>query len=65
MTEYVIREVGLHQWLVFADRKCVACCADENAARKAMTEHSARGSPLPGSPDVAPRQGPSIQAGGP
>ncbi len=42
MTEYVIREVGLHQWLVFADRICVACCADEEAASKVMTEHSAR-----------------------
>lgn len=42
MTEYVIREVGLHQWLVFADRICVACCTDEQAASRAMTEHSAR-----------------------
>jgi hypothetical protein len=65
MTEYVIREVGLHQWLVFADRKCVACCADENAAKKAMTEHSARGSRRPGSLDVAQRQDPSIHIGGP
>ena len=42
MTEYVITEVGHHQWLVFADRQSIAFCADENAAVKAMTEHSAR-----------------------
>jgi hypothetical protein len=27
---------------VFADRQCIASCADENEAVKAMTEHSAR-----------------------
>jgi hypothetical protein len=42
MTEYVITEVGHHQWLVFADRQSIAFCADENEAVKAMTEHSAR-----------------------
>jgi hypothetical protein len=42
MTEYVITEVGHHQWLVFADRHSIAFCADENEAVKAMTEHSAR-----------------------
>lgn len=42
MTEYVITEVSLHQWLVFADRKCIASCADEVEADKAMKEHSAR-----------------------
>ena len=42
MTEYVIREVSLQQWLVFADRKCIASCADEVGAEKAMTEHSLR-----------------------
>jgi hypothetical protein len=42
MTEYVIREIGLHQWLVFADRRSVAFCTDENEAVKAMSEHSAR-----------------------
>ena len=42
MTEYVIREIGLHQWLVFADRQSVAFCTDENEAVKAMSEHSAR-----------------------
>jgi hypothetical protein len=41
MTEYVITEVGHHQWLVFADRQSIAFCADENEAVKAMTEHSA------------------------
>jgi hypothetical protein len=64
MTEYVIREVGFHQWLVFADRKCVACCADENKAKKAMTEHSASHQLL-SSMDVAPDQGPPIQIDGP
>lgn len=47
MTEYVITEVSLHQWLVFADRKCIASCADEVGAEKAMREHSARGRRLP------------------
>jgi hypothetical protein len=41
MTEYVITEVGHHQWLVFADRQSIAFCADENEAVKAMTKHSA------------------------
>jgi hypothetical protein len=42
MTEYVIKEIGRHQWLVFADRQSIAFCADEDAAVKVMTEHSAR-----------------------
>jgi len=37
MTEYVITEVGRHQWLVFADRQSITFCADENEAVKAMT----------------------------
>jgi hypothetical protein len=41
MTEYVIKEVGRHQWLVFADRQSIAVCADENEAVKLITEHSA------------------------
>jgi hypothetical protein len=41
MTEYVIKEVGRHQWLVFADRQSIAVCADENEAVKFITEHSA------------------------
>jgi hypothetical protein len=40
MTEYVIKEIGPHQWLVFADRQSIALCADENEAVKVMTEHS-------------------------
>jgi hypothetical protein len=43
MTEYVITEASLRQWLVFADRKCIASCADEIDAEKVMNEHSARG----------------------
>ena len=42
MTEYVIKEIGRHQWLVFADRQSIVFCASENEAVKAMTEHSAR-----------------------
>jgi hypothetical protein len=42
MTEYVINQVGLHQWLVFADRQSIAFCASETEAVKVMTEHSAR-----------------------
>ena len=41
MTEYVITEVGHHQWLVFADRQSIAFCADENETVKALTERSA------------------------
>jgi hypothetical protein len=41
MTEYVIKEVGRHQWLVFADRKSIALCTDENAALRLMADHSA------------------------
>ena len=44
MTEYVIKEVGRHQWLVFANRQSIAVCADENEALKLVTEHSAAGS---------------------
>jgi hypothetical protein len=43
MTEYVIKEVSLHQWLVFADRDCIAFCADEEEAVKAMNEDSLSG----------------------
>src|SRR5215475_1812110 len=43
MTEYVIREVSPRQWLVFADRQCIASCADEAGAEKAMMDHSALG----------------------
>lgn len=43
MTEYVIKEVSPRQWLVFADRQCIASCADEAGAEKAMTDHSERG----------------------
>lgn len=65
MTEYVIREVGLHQWLVFADRTCIASCAGENEAEKAMTEHSARGRRLCASTEIAPVQSPPAPTGGP
>ena len=42
MTEYIIREVGLHQWLLFADRKSIALCTAENVVVKVMIEDSAR-----------------------
>ena len=58
MTEYVIAEVGHHQWLVFADRQSIAFCADENEAMKAMTEHSARNRRSRESADNAPEQSP-------
>jgi hypothetical protein len=54
MTEYVIREVGLNQWLVFADRQSIAFCADEDEAVKAMTEHSARRRRSAETMDIAP-----------
>ena len=58
MTEYVIKEVGPHQWLVFADRQSIASCADENEAVKAMTKHSVR-SRRPGKPvDCCPEENP-------
>jgi hypothetical protein len=66
MTEYVIKEVGRHQWVVFADRKSIALCADENAAWKLITEHSAAKSRSRNSaddcwaePTAANRAGPS------
>jgi len=58
MTEYVIREVSLHQWLVFADRKCIAYCADEVGAQKAMREHSAHGLRSPEPNSMAPGEPP-------
>jgi hypothetical protein len=58
MTEYVITEVGRHQWLVFADRQSIAFCADENEAVKAMTEHSARNRRSRGSADNLSEQSP-------
>jgi hypothetical protein len=42
MTEYIIREVGLHQWLLFADRESLALCTTENEAVNLMMEDSAR-----------------------
>ena len=42
MTEYIIREVGLHQWLLFADRESIAICTTEDEAVKVMIEDSAR-----------------------
>jgi hypothetical protein len=65
MTEYVIREIGRHQWLVFADRQSIAFCASENEAVKAMTEHSARSSRSRDSLDNWPEQEPAALAGGP
>ena len=58
MTEYVVTEVGHHQWLVFADRQSIAFCADENEAMKAMTEHSARNRRSRKSADNSPEQSP-------
>jgi hypothetical protein len=58
MTEYVITEVGHHQWLVFADRQSIAFCADENEAVKAMTEHSARSRQSRGAAQNSPEQSP-------
>jgi len=58
MTEYVITEVGHHQWLVFADRQSIAFCADENEAVKAMTEHSARNRRSREPADSSPEQSP-------
>jgi hypothetical protein len=62
MTEYVINQVGLHQWLVFADRKCIASCADEIGAEKAMIEHSARCLRSPEPMSIAPTQSPPVRA---
>jgi hypothetical protein len=58
MTEYVIKEIGPHQWLVFADRKSIALCADENEAVKAMTEHSVRSRRQGNSVDGCPEENP-------
>jgi hypothetical protein len=40
MTEYTVKEIG-HQWMVYADRQCIAACADEEAALKLIAEDSA------------------------
>jgi hypothetical protein len=56
MTEYVITEASLHQWLVFADRKCIASCSNEVEAEKAMIEHSARAPRSPEPMSMAPAQ---------
>jgi hypothetical protein len=58
MTEYVIKEIGPHQWLVFADRKSIALCTDENVAVKVMTEHSTRYRQSGNSVDCCPAQDP-------
>ena len=42
MTEYIIKEVGLHQWILFADRESIALCTTENEAENLMMEDSAR-----------------------
>ncbi|MBR1154789.1 hypothetical protein [Bradyrhizobium sp. JYMT SZCCT0428] len=60
MTEYVITEVGHHQWLVFADRQSIAFCANENEAVKAMTEHSARSRQSRGSAAKFARTKPAV-----
>ena len=65
MTEYVINQVGPRQWLVFADRKCIASCADEIGAEKAMNEHSARGLRSPEPMSVEQGQGSPIRAAAP
>ena len=56
MTEYVIREIGRHQWLVFADRQSIALCTDEIEAVKVMTEHSALNRLPANSVDSCPEQ---------
>ncbi len=53
MTEYSIREIGRHQWLVFADRQSIALCDSENEAVKVMTEHSANSRQSRGSSSAA------------
>jgi hypothetical protein len=63
MTEYVIREIDCHHWLVFADRQSIALCADENEAVKAMTEHSARSRQSGTSVDCCPEQDPAARTG--
>jgi hypothetical protein len=40
MTEYTVKEIG-HQWIVYADRRSIATCADETSALKLMAGDSA------------------------
>jgi hypothetical protein len=40
MTEYTVKEIG-YQWMVYADRKSIAACADEASALKLIIEDSA------------------------
>jgi hypothetical protein len=64
MTEFVITEVGHHQWLVFTDRQSSAFCADENEAVKAMTEHSARNRHHESLRTIRQKQSPPREAAG-
>ena len=41
MTEYVIKKVSQSLWMVFADRRSICACTDENEALTLMAEHSA------------------------
>jgi hypothetical protein len=61
MTEYIIKEIGPHEWLVFADRKSIALCADEIEAVKVMTEHSVRSRRPGNSVDRCPEQNPPVR----
>jgi hypothetical protein len=56
--ECVIKEIGPHQWLVFADRQSIALRADENEAVKAMNEHSVRSRRPGNSADCCPEENP-------
>jgi hypothetical protein len=58
MTEYVIKEIGPHQWLVFANRQSIALRADENEAVKAMNEHSVRSRQPANAVDGCPEETP-------
>lgn len=41
MTEYVVKAVSKSLWIIFADRRSIGACADENQALKLMMDHSA------------------------
>lgn len=64
MTEYVIREAGPRHWLVFADRKCIGVCVEENEAEKLMNDYSARVRRSQTSRDIVPKAGPPVEIGG-
>ncbi|GAC1516598.1 MAG: hypothetical protein NVS1B11_37760 [Terriglobales bacterium] len=63
MTEYVVKEVSKSLWMVFADRRSVGVCVDENEALKLMAEHDALKNALSAKSNGAPLRSRSRDTG--